>query len=72
MTGSLQIKNGKYFAVLNFRDQHGKRVQKWFSLGLDVKGNKRRAETMLNELLVQYQGRTTTPSRSPMASTQTR
>lgn len=56
MTGSLQIKNGKYFAVLNFRDQHGKRVQKWFSLGLDVKGNKRRAETMLNELLVQYQG----------------
>ena len=54
MTGSLQIKNGKYSAVLNFRDQHGKRVQKWFSLGLDVKGNKRRAETMLNELLVQY------------------
>ena len=56
MTGSLQIKNGKYFAVLNFRDQSGKRVQKWFSLGLEVKGNKRRAETMLNELLVQYQG----------------
>lgn len=56
MTGSLQIKNGKYYAVLNFKDENGKRVQKWFSLDLEVKGNKRRAECMLHELLVQYQG----------------
>lgn len=56
MTGSLQIKNGKYYGVLNFKDQQGKRVQKWISLGLDVKGNKRKAEIRLNELLAQYQG----------------
>lgn len=56
MTGSLQIKGDKYYAVLNFRDQTGKRVQKWILLGLPVKGNKRRAEAMLNELLVSYQG----------------
>lgn len=56
MTGSLQIKNDKFYAVLNFRDQNGKRAQKWISLGLPVKGNKRRAEAMLNQLLIDYQG----------------
>lgn len=49
MTGSLQIKGDKYYAVLNFRDSTGKRVQKWLSLNLPVKGNKRRAEAALNE-----------------------
>ena len=34
MTGSLQIKSDKYYAVLNFRDQEGKRVQKWIPLNL--------------------------------------
>lgn len=56
MTGSLQIKNDKFYAVLNFRDQNGKRAQKWISLNLPVKGNKRRAEAMLNQLLTDYQG----------------
>ena len=56
MTGSLQIKNENYYAVLNFRDKSGKRVQKWFNLNMPVKGNKRRAEVALTELLVQYQG----------------
>ena len=56
MTGSLQIKNNKYYAVLNFRNAEGKRVQKWFNLDIPVKGNKRRAEVILNELLVNYQG----------------
>ena len=56
MTGSLQIKSDKYYAVLNFRDQEGKRVQKWIPLNLTVKGNKRRAEALLNQLLVEYQG----------------
>lgn len=56
MTGSLQVKNDKYYAVLNFQDDSGKRAQKWISLGLELKGNKRRAEAKLSELLVQYQG----------------
>lgn len=56
MTGSLQIKNENYYAVLNFRDKSGKRVQKWFNLNMPVKGNKRRAEVALTELLAQYQG----------------
>lgn len=56
MTGSLQIKGDKYYAVLNFKDRGGKRVQKWIPLNLTTKGNKRRAESMLNELIVNYQG----------------
>lgn len=56
MTGSLQIKNNKFYAVLNFKNEEGKRVQKWINLNLPVKGNKRRAEAMLTELLSQYQG----------------
>lgn len=56
MTGSLQVKNDKFYAVLNFKNADGKRVQKWISLNLPTKGNKRKAEAMLNDLLVQYQG----------------
>lgn len=56
MTGSLQEKNGRYYAVLNFKDEKGKRVPKWINLHLSVKGNKRKAEATLKELLVQYQG----------------
>lgn len=37
MTGSLQVKNEKFYAVLNFKNQEGKRVQKWISLNLPVK-----------------------------------
>ena len=54
MTGSLQIKNKKYYAVLNFKDLTGKRVVKWVSLHLDEKGNKKRATAMLNQLLIEY------------------
>lgn len=56
MTGSLQEKNGKFYAVLNFRDNTGKRVQKWINLNLPLRGNKRKAEAMLQELITQYQG----------------
>lgn len=57
MTGSLQIKNDKYYAVLNFKDCNGKRAQKWVPLGLPaVKGNKRLAEAKLKELVTEYHG----------------
>ena len=50
MTGSLQIKNGKYYMVLN-STKNGKRKQRWIATGLPEKGNKRRAEQMLREKL---------------------
>ena len=52
MTGSLQIKNGKYYAVLNFKTEDGKRKQKWINTDLDVKGNKRKAEVFLQKALI--------------------
>lgn len=57
MTGSLQIKSDKYYAVLNFKDKEGKRKQKWINLNLDVKNNKRKAEQMLNKLIVEYENK---------------
>jgi len=51
MTGSLQIKNDKYYAVINTYDKNGKRVPRWISTSLTVKGNKKRAEQFLREKL---------------------
>ena len=57
MTGSLQIKRDKYYAVLNFRDDTGKRVAKWIPLDLDVKGNKKKVEVLLREMIMENEGK---------------
>ena len=56
MTGSVQEKNGMLYAVLNFKDKYDCRRQKWIKLNLPVRGNRRKAEAMLDELITQYQG----------------
>ena len=53
ITGSLQTKKGKYYAVLNLKDEQGKRKQKWINTKYDVKGNKKKAESFLREQLVE-------------------
>ena len=54
MTGSLQIKKGYYYIVLNTYE-NGKRKSKWISTKLCVKGNKRKAEQMLYEALASFE-----------------
>lgn len=54
MTGSLTIKNGKYYAVLNVYE-NGKRKKKWLCSDLPEKGNKRKAEQFLREKLAEYE-----------------
>lgn len=54
MTGSLQIKNDKYYIVLSFYENR-KRKRPWIATGLSVKGNKRRAEQLLREALLEYE-----------------
>lgn len=54
MTGSLAIKHGKYYAVLNVYED-GKRKKKWISSGLPEKGNKRKAEAFLREKIAEYE-----------------
>ena len=56
MTGSLQIKSGVYYAVLNLKDGQGKRHPKWICTNLKVKGNKRKAEEFLHKALAEYDG----------------
>lgn len=53
LTGSLQEKNGNYYAVINLKID-GKRKPKWMPLGLPIKGNKRKAEGILRELLDEH------------------
>lgn len=57
MTGSLQIKNNKYYVVLNITGADGKRRQKWISTELEVKGNKKRAAKILENLIAEYEER---------------
>lgn len=54
MTGSLTVKNGKYYAVLNVYE-NGKRKKKWISTDLPEKGNKRKADQFLREKLAEYE-----------------
>ena len=51
MTGSLQIKKGYYYAVLNIADKEGRIHQKWIASGLPIKNNKRRAEEFLRKTI---------------------
>ena len=51
MTGSLQVKNDKYYMAINTYVD-GKRKIKWMSTGIPAKkGNKRKAEQYLNQTL---------------------
>lgn len=54
MTGSLAVKRGKYYAVINIYE-NGKRKQKWVGSDLPEKGNKRRAEQFLRDTLAEYE-----------------
>lgn len=56
ITGSVQSKNNKLYMVINLRDEFGRRKPKWIATGLDVRGNKRRAEQMLRDELRKYEG----------------
>lgn len=50
VAGHLQEKSGQFYAVLSYKDMKGKRRTKWVPTGLMVRGNKKRAEAMLNEI----------------------
>ncbi len=56
MTASIQIKNNKYYIVLNWTDQNKKRRQKWIKTDLSASGNnKRKAEKLRIEVLTAWQ-----------------
>ena len=55
VAGHLTLKNGRYYAVLNYRNAGGHRKTKWISLGLPEKGNKRKAEAELARLRAEFE-----------------
>lgn len=56
VAGHLREQNGYYQMILSFKDSTGKRKTKSISTGLPVKGNKRKAEKMLDEARKSYEG----------------
>ena len=55
VAGHLTLKNGRYYAVLNYIAAGGQRKTKWISLGLPEKGNKRKAEAELARLRAEFE-----------------
>lgn len=59
-SGSLQIKDGKYYAVLSFKTNEfsangkPKFKTKWFCTGYTVKGNKKKAQQFLEDKRAEY------------------
>ncbi len=47
ITGSIQLKRGKWHCVLNLYDGEGERKPKWISTDLPERGNKKKAEKLL-------------------------
>ena len=55
VTVSLQEKNGIYHAVLNYKDENGKRKQKWKSTGLAIRGNKKIAMQIAENMRMEFE-----------------
>ena len=55
MTGSLTIKNNKYYIIVRIPDENGKLKQKWISTNIPAKGGKRKAEQKLRQILSQFE-----------------
>lgn len=68
MTATLKTKGERFYAVINYKD-NGEYKQKWISLGLPVKNNKRRAEAMLDEIKREYEERYSTTSGDVLFTT---
>lgn len=55
--GSLQVNKGIYHVSFRVTDRNGKRIQKQLSTGIKAeKGNKRKAEKRMQEILEQWEG----------------
>ena len=53
ITGSVQVKKGYYYAVLNLIGPNGKPKQRWIATGLTEKGNKRKAVQRMKEIIAE-------------------
>lgn len=56
VTGNLQKKHGKYYAVLNLKDENGERFQKWINTEIPANGRKKEAEAILADEIRKWSG----------------
>ena len=54
VAGHLQEKRGYFYIVLNYKDSNGKRKSKWIATSLPVKGNKRKADELLQQARIEF------------------
>ena len=69
LPGHLQEKNGYYYLVLTYPGREGRKKTKWISTGLPVKGNKKRAEALLQTARNTYQPEEVPINKSILFST---
>ena len=55
MNGSLQVKNGYLYAVINYKDEAGKTKYKWVATGLKERGNRKAAKEILDKALIDFE-----------------
>lgn len=55
VTVSTQVKNGRFYAVLQWKDRNGKKQYKWISTKLKEKGNKNNAKRIAEEIRRQFE-----------------
>ena len=61
VAGHLQEKRGYFYIVLNYKDSNGKRKSKWIATSLPVKGNKRKADELLQQARIEFKPETEEP-----------
>lgn len=63
VTVSLQEKDGRYYAVMQFKDKNGKQQYVWRATKVEAeKGNKRKAERVAEEIRQQFELELNTPT----------
>lgn len=55
MNGSIQVKNGYLYAVINYKDEAGKTRYKWIGTGLKERGNRKAAKERLEKELIAFE-----------------
>lgn len=54
MTGSVQEKKDRLYVKLRYKDKNKKWTSKWVSTGYTTKGNKKKAEAMIPEIIAKF------------------
>lgn len=55
MTSSIQVRNSRLHVVINYKDEKGKRKQKWVSTGLKEGAGKRRVEEIRKKIVAEFE-----------------